>query len=45
MIINVNKSKAIFFHLKNKNVEENPHIVFKNEKNGYISILKVIFTG
>jgi hypothetical protein len=25
MIINVNKSKAIFFHLKNKNVEEKPH--------------------
>jgi rRNA maturation protein Rpf1 len=32
MIINVNKSKAIFFHLKNKNTEENPHIVFKNKK-------------
>jgi hypothetical protein len=42
MIINVNKSKAIFFHLKNKNVEENPHIIFKNEKIGYISALKFL---
>jgi hypothetical protein len=42
MIINVNKSKAIFFHLKNKNVEEKPHIVFKNEKIGYISTLKLL---
>jgi hypothetical protein len=44
MLINVNKSKAIFFHLKNKNVEENPHIVFKNEKIGYISTLKFLGT-
>jgi hypothetical protein len=40
MIINVNKSKAIFFHLKN--VEETPHIVFKNEKIRYISTLKFL---
>jgi hypothetical protein len=42
IIINVNKSKATFFHLKNKNVEENPHIVFKNEKN-WIHIYFEIF--
>jgi hypothetical protein len=42
MIINVNKSKAIFFHLKNKKVEENPHTVFKNEKIGYISTLNFL---
>jgi hypothetical protein len=40
MIINVNKSKAIFVHLKNNNVQDAPHIVFKNEKTCYISNLK-----
>jgi hypothetical protein len=42
MIINVNKSKAIFFHLKNNNVVDAPHIDFKNEKISYISNLKFL---
>jgi hypothetical protein len=34
--------KQYFFHLKNKNVEETPHIAFKNEKMRYISTLKFL---
>jgi hypothetical protein len=39
MIINVNKTKAMLFHLKNNNVIDAPHIFYKNEKISYISQL------
>jgi hypothetical protein len=37
--INVNKTKAMLFHLKN-NVIDSPHILYKNAKISYISQLK-----
>jgi hypothetical protein len=42
MIINVNKTKAMLFHLKNNNVIDAPHILYKNEKISYLSQLKFL---
>jgi hypothetical protein len=42
MIININKTKAMLFHLKNNNVIDAPHILHKNEKITYISQLKFL---
>jgi hypothetical protein len=42
MIINVNKTKAVLFHLNNNNVIDAPHIVYKNETISYISHLKCL---
>jgi CMP-2-keto-3-deoxyoctulosonic acid synthetase len=39
MIINVNKTKAMLFHVINNNVIDAPHILYKNEKISYISQL------
>jgi hypothetical protein len=36
IITNVNKTKAMLFHLKNNNVIHAPHILYKNEKISYI---------
>jgi hypothetical protein len=42
MIINVNKTKAMLFRLKNNNVIDAPHILYKNEKISCISQLKFL---
>jgi hypothetical protein len=42
VIINVNKTKAMLFHLKNNNVIDAPHILYKNEKISYISQLEFL---
>jgi hypothetical protein len=42
MIINVSKTKAMLFHLKNNNIIDAPHILYRNEKINYISQLKFL---
>jgi hypothetical protein len=41
-IINVNNTKAMLFHLRNKNIIDVPHIFYTNEKITYISHLKFL---